>query len=481
MKNTGWNFDNTYEKLPSSFYRKVQLSPVVSPTLVLLNKKLAKELGLDPQLLKNMEGLSILSGSQLPEGGSSISQAYMGHQFGHLTMLGDGRALLIGEQITPEGKRYDLQYKGSGPTPFSRGGDGRAILGPMLREYIIGEAMHNLGIASSRTLSVSLTGQKIFRGSLKKGAILVRVAASHIRIGTFVYAAHQKNTEDLKALADYTIDRLFPEIKNSQEPYLDFYKKVITLQAQLVAKWMLVGFIHGVMNSDNVAISGETMDYGPCAFMDIYRAITVFSSIDSYGRYSYENQPSIGMWNLTRLGETLIPIIDREENLAVEKLKSALEEYPKIYNQAYYTGLGEKLGLVGLEPESDKFLDELLQLLEKNKLDYTNTFLDLTFKNFEKPVYTSKEFLAWKEKWQELLKKQSKSIEEVEDIMKKHNPAIIPRNYWVEKAIEKADKGEYELLFDLLKALEDPYAHNEHQKKYSIVPENMNYVTFCGT
>ncbi|HZK10497.1 MAG TPA: YdiU family protein [Clostridia bacterium] len=481
MKNTGWNFDNSYEKLPSTFYKKVELSPLVSPTLLVLNEKLAKELGLDPDLLKKAEGLSVLSGTKLPPGGSSISQAYMGHQFGHLSMLGDGRALLIGEQITPRGERFDLQYKGSGPTPFSRSGDGRATLGPMLREYLISEAMHNLGIPSSRSLSVSLTGDRVLRNSLEKGAILVRVASSHIRIGTFVYAASQKDISKLKSLADYSIERHFPELKNSQQIYLDFYKKVIQGQGELIAKWMLVGFVHGVMNSDNMAISGETIDYGPCAFMDLYKKNTLFSSIDRLGRYAYGNQPKIGMWNLAKFGESLIPLIDKDPKLAVKKLSKALDEYPKIYEKAYYSGLGKKVGLADFDLKNKKILNELLEFMEENKLDYTNTFLDLTFKKFDKAVYASKEFLDWKNKWESLLKEEGKSQQQVGEMMKNHNPAIIPRNHWVERAIKEASMGEYDLLFDFLRALENPYAHKSKQEKYSVVPENPHYVTYCGT
>ena len=309
-KETGWNFDNSYARLPKSFFSGTNPTPVRSPKLITLNHQLAASLGLNAEALQSEDGVAVLAGNRIPEGASPLAQAYAGHQFGHFNMLGDGRAVLLGEQITPQGKRVDIQLKGPGRTPYSRGGDGRAALGPMLREYIISEAMHALGIPTTRSLAVVTTGEAVIRETELPGAILTRVAASHLRVGTFQYVAKWGTVEELRILADYTLKRHFPDVEADGNPYLSLLQEVIKRQAELIAKWQLVGFIHGVMNTDNMAISGETIDYGPCAFMDVYDPATVFSSIDRQGRYAYGNQPSIAGWNLARFAETLLPLLD---------------------------------------------------------------------------------------------------------------------------------------------------------------------------
>ena len=328
----GWNLENSYADLPEFFYSKINLCKVRSPELVILNNNLTENLGLDAEELKSDEGVSYLSGNSVPKGSVPIAQAYAGHQFGYFTMLGDGRAMLLGEQISPEGKRYDIQLKGSGRTPYSRGGDGRAALGPMLREYIISEAMYNLNIPTTRSLAVVTTGDSILREDILKGAILTRAADSHIRVGTFAYASNFGTVENVRQLADYAIDRHYREIAQDKNLYLSFLKEATKRQAALIAKWQLVGFIHGVMNTDNMAISGETIDYGPCAFMDAYNPDTVFSSIDIYGRYAYKNQPEIAVWNLSRFAETLLPLIHKNKDEAIILAKTAVAEFYESYD-----------------------------------------------------------------------------------------------------------------------------------------------------
>ena len=373
----GWKLENSYAELPDFFYSKINLSKVSSPKLVVLNNKLAEYLGLEVNELTSDEGVSYLSGNLVPKGSIPIAQAYAGHQFGYFTMLGDGRAMLLGEQITPDGKIYDIQLKGSGTTPYSRGGDGRAALGPMLREYIVSEAMHALNIPTSRSLAVVTTGEPVIREKLLKGSILTRVASSHIRVGTFEYAANFGTDENVRQLADYTINRHFKEVENDDNPYLSFLKEVIKRQAFLIAKWQLVGFIHGVMNTDNMALSGETIDYGPCAFMDTYNPDTVYSSIDTYGRYAYKNQPKISVWNLSRFAETLVPLIHENSERAIELAQDAVTEFHELYHYNWTSGMRSKLGIFNEEAEDEKLIQGLLNLMHKNNEDYTNTFIKL--------------------------------------------------------------------------------------------------------
>jgi len=343
----GWHFDNTYSKLSDTFKEEVKPTPVNNPELVILNDQLAKNLNLDFTKIEKKELSQIFSGNSLPDGSATLAQAYAGHQFGHFIMLGDGRAVLLGEHLVNNTNRFDIQFKGSGKTSFSRSGDGRAVLGPMLREYTISEAIHALNIPTTRSLAVVKTGEKIVRENLLPGAILTRVASSHIRVGTFQYIAAKQNIDDLKILVDYTIDRHYPAIKSSNNKALDLLNLVMEKQCQLVVNWMRVGFIHGVMNTDNMAISGETIDYGPCAFMDHYNPKTVFSSIDKFGRYSFSNQPPITKWNLSRFAECLIPLIDKDEEVAIKIATETIDNFQNIYEEKWLNMMRDKLGLFG--------------------------------------------------------------------------------------------------------------------------------------
>ena len=484
IKDGGWNFDNTYLDLPKVFYSKININPVSNPQLVILNKELGKSLGLDNEFLESKEGVKILSGSETLEEGAFIAQAYGGHQFGYFTMLGDGRALLIGEQITPSNKRYDIQLKGSGRTPYSRGGDGRAVLGPMIREYIISEAMHNLKIPTTRSLAVVKTGEKVYRETVKEGAVLTRVASSHIRFGTFQYISQWGSKEQLKALADYSIKRHYPNIKDDENKYINFLKEVIKAQASLVAKWQTVGFIHGVMNTDNMTISGETIDYGPCAFMDTYNPDTVFSSIDTSGRYSYKNQPKMLGWNLCRFAESLLPLFSDNQNEAVNIAQEAISTYNDIFYNNWMSIMRSKLGLFNEEVLDKAIIEDLLSIMEKYKEDYTNTFVSLTTgKNMDKDMFISEEFKNWYKVWKERLTRQENSSDEINKLMKESNPYVIPRNHRVEEAIEAAEKGDLSVMINLIEVLSRPYEYSDDNDDYTKLPKNINcnYKTYCGT
>lgn len=480
----GFNFDNSYINLPKEFYSHVNLKPVKSPKLVILNNNLASSLGLSLEFLKSPKGISILSGNTKADDGVYISQAYAGHQFGHFTMLGDGRALLIGEQITPSNQRFDIQLKGSGRTPFSRGGDGRAVLGPMLREYIISEAMHGLKIPTTRSLSVISTGEDVYRDEIKQGAILTRVASSHIRFGTFEFASYFLDKDKLKQLADYTIKRHFPFIFDEQNKYVSLLEEVIKLQASLVAKWQCVGFIHGVLNTDNMSICGETIDYGPCAFMDTYDPKTVFSSIDTEGRYSYQNQVAMVSWNLCRFAETLLPLISDDEDKAIDIAQDCLAKFTDLAISNLISGMCSKIGIFEPDSNDESLLNGLLDMMKKYKEDYTNTFLALTFKDFPKSrMFVTDEFSVWYKKYQDRIKSQGKSKEEVFNLMKNSNPAVIPRNHRVEEALAAAENGDFSVMNNLLKALANPFEHSDFQKEYSKpAPKSQcDYKTYCGT
>lgn len=489
VTSAGWNFDNSYAGLPEAFFTRQNPAPVRDPKLVVFNGPLAALLGLDGQALDSAEGAAVFAGNEIPEGALPLAQAYAGHQFGYFTMLGDGRAVLLGEQVTPQGERFDLQLKGSGRTPYSRGGDGRAALGPMLREYIISEAMHSLGIPTTRSLAVVKTGQPVVRERDLPGAILTRVAASHIRVGTFQYAAGRGSVDDLRALADYTLRRHYPEAEKAAgadggNRYLILLKEVIKRQASLIAKWQLVGFIHGVMNTDNMTLSGETIDYGPCAFMDTYDPATVFSSIDREGRYAYGNQPYIGAWNLARLAESLLPLLHDDEKQAVRLAEEAVAEFTELYERHWLAGMRAKLGLFSEEPEDKALVDDLLSLMHKHRADYTNTFRALTLgRTEEPPLHGTEEFSAWHERWQSRLGRQQESPETSRELMRRSNPAVIPRNHRVEEALEAAEKdGDYSVMHRLLAVLSDPFAYSPGQNEYSEVPERTcAYKTFCGT
>lgn len=481
---TGFNFDNSYINLPKEFYSHVNLKPVKSPKLVILNNNLASSLGLSLEFLKSPKGISILSGNTKADNGAYISQAYAGHQFGHFTMLGDGRALIIGEQITPSNQRFDIQLKGSGRTPFSRGGDGRAVLGPMLREYIISEAMHGLKIPTTRSLSVISTGEDVYRDEIKQGAILTRVASSHIRFGTFEFASYFLDKDKLKQLADYTIKRHFPFISDEQNKYVSLLEEVIKLQASLVAKWQCVGFIHGVLNTDNMSICGETIDYGPCAFMDTYDPKTVFSSIDTEGRYSYQNQVAMVSWNLCRFAETLLPLISDDEDKAIDIAQDCLAKFTDLAISNLILGMCSKIGIFEPDSNDESLLNGLLDMMKKYKEDYTNTFLALTFKDFPKSrMFMTDEFSVWYKKYQDRIKSQGKSKEEVFNLMKNSNPAVIPRNHRVEEALAAAENGDFSVMNNLLKALANPFEHSDFQKEYSKpAPKSQcDYKTYCGT
>ena len=502
---SGWNFDNSYTRLPETFFSYVEPTPVRSPKLAVLNHDLARSLGLDPEALSGGEGAEIFAGNRIPEGAQLIAQAYAGHQFGYFTMLGDGRAILLGEQIAPSGMRFDIQLKGAGRTPYSRGGDGRAALGPMLREYIISEAMYALGMPTTRSLAVVTTGESVYRDTALPGAVLTRVASSHIRVGTFEYAARWRTFEELKALADYTIGRHFscPEDpkccsgsdgdmdmpghnhSRNENPYLCLLKEVVRRQAELIAKWQLVGFIHGVMNTDNMALSGETIDYGPCAFMDAYDPDTVFSSIDIHGRYAYGRQPGIAAWNLARFAEALLPLLHEDENKAVELAQGTVSEFGELFGAAWLRGMRSKLGIFDEEPQDTDLINSLLEIMYKNKADFTNTFRALTYnEDLDIGMFSTDEFRGWRARWHERLGRQRHVESAVFRLMRESNPVIIPRNHRVEEALGAAEKrGDYSAMERLVRALSKPY-ENTPDKDYFTAPPGPSfcgYRTFCGT
>ena len=479
----GWNLDNSYAELPSLFFSNILPTPVSMPRLVVFNSELAASIGLEGKQPPSKGDAAIFSGNDIPQGAAPLAQAYAGHQFGYFNRLGDGRAILLAEQITPQGKRMDIQLKGSGRTPYSRGGDGRAALGPMLREYIISEAMHALDIPTTRSLAVVTTGESVIRETELPGAILTRVASSHLRVGTFQYAASVGTMEELRRLADYAIDRHFPELEKEKNSYLSLLQMVIKRQADLIAKWQLVGFIHGVMNTDNMTISGETIDYGPCAFMDSYDPATVFSSIDREGRYAYGNQPSIGAWNLARFAESLLPLLADNEQKALELAQAEISTYGPIYYNNWLNGMRTKLGLFNAEAEDEALIDHLLKIMEKYRADYTNTFRALTFSTFDDAsLFKSEEFAQWHKVWQERSARQKESKEDSIALMKNNNPALIPRNHRVEEALEAAvEQGDYSVMEQLLDVLSHPYAHNAQQLKYAVPSGNASYTTYCGT
>ncbi|MFX3623607.1 MAG: YdiU family protein [Ectobacillus sp.] len=480
----GWNFDNSYARLPKTFFSSINPTPVHSPELVILNHSLAASLGLNSRALQTEDGAAVLAGNRVPEGAAPLAQAYAGHQFGHFTKLGDGRALLIGEQIAPSGERFDIQLKGSGPTPYSRRGDGRAALGPMLREYIISEAMHALGIPTTRSLAVVETGEAVIRETELPGAVLTRVAASHLRVGTFQYAAAWGTAEELRILADYTIQRHFPNDGDGENPYLSLLREMVKRQAALIAKWQLVGFIHGVMNTDNMAISGETIDYGPCAFMDAYDPATVFSSIDTQGRYAYGNQPLIGGWNLARFAESLLPLLHDDEEQAVKLAQKEVSGFIELYRKNWLTGMRAKLGIFHEEEGDESLVEDLLGMMQTYRADYTNTFRALTFHKLEgMDLFRAPEFAQWHERWQARISRQQESKESSQQLMRSSNPAVIPRNHRVEEALEAAAKGDYSVMERLLHVLSSPYAHSPEQDDYAAppAPSLRPYRTFCGT
>ncbi|MDB3931553.1 YdiU family protein [Candidatus Pelagibacter sp.] len=480
----GWHFDNTYSKLPKSFLENIKPVPVKDPKLIILNKNLSEQLNLDFSKFSDTDLAKMFSGNSLPEGSETIAQAYAGHQFGHFTMLGDGRAVMLGEHLDKENKRFDIQFKGSGRTSFSRSGDGRAVLGPMLREYIISEAMHALNIPTTRSLAVVSTGEDVIREQMLPGAILTRVASSHIRVGTFQYIAATQNADDLKTLFNYTIDRHYPEIKDSKTKALDLLNLLMQKQCELVINWMRVGFIHGVMNTDNMTVSGETIDYGPCAFMDQYHPQTVFSSIDQNGRYSYNNQPRITKWNLARFAECIIPLIDQDEQKAISIATETINNFEKLYEEKWLNMMRDKLGLFGEDRDDKHLIFELLTWMENNKADFTNTFCNLMeIQSIKDPIYQNQEYLNWTAKWKKRLEKNNTEKEKYLELMRSVNPIFIPRNHKVEEALKDVSENKLETLNQLLEVINYPYKDNGMLKDYQQPKSNENgeYKTFCGT
>ena len=478
----GWHFDNTYSKLSNTFKENIKPTPVHDPELVILNEELASTLNLDFSKTDKKKLAEIFSGNSIPEETNTIAQAYAGHQFGHFTMLGDGRAVLLGEHLVNNDNRFDIQFKGSGRTSFSRGGDGRAALGPMLREYIISEAIHSLNIPTTRSLAVVKTGEKVVRENLLQGAILTRVASSHLRVGTFQYIAATQNIENLNTLVDYTINRHYPEIKTSNSKALDLLNLVMEKQCQLVINWMRVGFIHGVMNTDNMAISGETIDYGPCAFMDHYDPKTVFSSIDKFGRYAFSNQPPITKWNLARFAECLIPLIDKNEDTAIKLATDLIDNFQNIYEDKWLNMMRDKLGLFGEDKNDKKLINDLFNWMEKNKADYTNTFCNLMDVNSDE-IYKNNDFMNWKNEWKKRSELNNSTKEKQSKLMKSNNPIVIPRNHKVEEALAEADKGSLDKMKKLLAILKNPYDNQNNIQEYQTPAPSNNekYQTFCGT
>ena len=477
-----WRLEHTYTQLPQLFYLDAAPTPVTDPRLVVFNRPLAAMLGLDADGLDGPAGAAMFAGNALPPGARPIAQAYAGHQFGHFTILGDGRAILLGEQLTPVRERVDIQLKGAGQTRFSRRGDGRAALGPMLREYIISEAMHALGIPTTRSLAVVTTGETVLREEELEGAVLTRVAASHIRVGTMQWAAAHDDPAALRALADYTLARHYPELDGA-DAYLSLFDAILERQARLVARWQLVGFIHGVMNTDNMALSGETIDYGPCAFMDTYDPATVFSSIDHGGRYAYGNQPPIAQWNLARLAEAMLPLFDPDTDSAVAQATASLDRFPLLFEQHWLNGMRAKLGLFNEEPDDKALVDDLLAWMQRGSADFTNTFRMLTtgMLAVESPD-TGPDLAEWQRRWQSRRQRQPQSRGEAAELMRRHNPAVIPRNHKVEEALQAATAGDLSVMERLLDVLASPYDHDRDLLAFT--PPRAggpSYRTFCGT
>tara|TARA_B100000700_G_scaffold139577_1_gene155651 strand:+ start:1274 stop:2692 length:1419 start_codon:yes stop_codon:yes gene_type:complete len=470
--------------LPSEFHSHVLPKKVASPKLAIFNHDLSTELGINFSSLQPEEISNLLSGNIIPDGSSLIAQSYAGHQFGHFTILGDGRAILLGEHILGD-ERFDIQFKGSGPTPYSRSGDGLAAIGPMLREYLISEAMYHLNIPTCRSLAVVETGEDVIREQKYPGAILTRISRSHIRIGTFQFAVIQEDKSLVKKLFNYTIERHFPNLIESKNKALDFLYLIIDQQAELITNWMRVGFIHGVMNTDNVALSGETIDYGPCAFMDHYDPLTVFSSIDHQGRYSFANQPIIAQWNLARLAETILPLISDNNEKALKLAEEAINAFADLYQIKWLDMMRRKIGLITKKNEDKDLISELLDAMQKHKADFTNTFRFLSEDVLSgDDIFKTEEFLTWYKKWKLRLKKESNTFENIKKIMDTNNPRVIPRNHLVEKALKSAEEGDLETIVDFSKIIKNPYSSSiDVPKKYLNPPNDNEKVlqTFCGT
>lgn len=491
--------ENSYAALPDRFFARLSPHPVPGPQLIRLNEGLAAELGLDASALPQQTWAAIFAGNLLPSGADPIAMAYAGHQFGHFVpQLGDGRAILLGELRDRSGVRRDLQLKGSGRTPFSRGGDGRAALGPVLREFLVSEAMHALGIATTRTLAAVTTGEGVFRETELPGAILTRVAASHVRVGTFQFFAARDDREGVKRLADYVIDRHYPDLQFAERPYLELLRSIIARQSKLVAAWMHVGFIHGVMNTDNMTVSGETIDFGPCAFMDAYDPATVFSSIDAHGRYAYANQPPAAQWNLARLAETLLPLIDADGGRAVELANEALGLFPGSYDEHWISGMRAKLGLLTSEQGDLDLARAWLDVMQRNHCDYTLTFRRLcsAAENMADDADSGADaairalgdrpdiFDEWAVRWRQRLAREPQTAVQRGESMRRFNPAYIPRNHRIAQAINAAVDGQdFGPFEELMRVLSRPYEDQKNFEAYARAPQPAERVlqTFCGT
>ena len=491
---TRFPLTNTYARLPERFFARLSLKPVSAPRLVRLNAQLAQHLGLDPEVLASRQGVEILSGNRLPEGAEPIAQAYAGHQFGNwVPKLGDGRAMLLGEVIDRDGLRRDIQLKGSGQTPFSRMGDGRAWLGPVLREYIVSEAMAALGVPTTRALAVVTTGEDVVREQVFPGAILTRVAQSHVRVGTFQYFAARGDVEALKMLADYVIERHDPDAKGAAHPYRTLLEAVVARQAYLVAHWQAVGFIHGVMNTDNMSIAGETIDYGPCAFMDTYHPQTVFSSIDLGGRYAYANQPGIAQWNLATFAQSLLPLLDQDEDQAIAFAQATIDAFPGIFADVYMALMRAKLGLERRESGDLQLADDLLACMAQGKADFTLVFRRLSEVSFAHPhtLDAVRALFAdpasvddWLDRWRNRLELETSEIEKRMADMQRANPLYIPRNHLVEAAIQAAAEREDFAPFEqLTNVLSSPFAEQSDCQHFGLPPkpDEVVHQTFCGT
>ena len=490
-----FGFDNTYARLPKHFYSVVDPTPVTAPRLIKVNSELARRLGLDPDQLATEQGIEILAGNRIAAGSEPIALAYAGHQFGHFVpQLGDGRANLIGEVLDRDGVRYDIQLKGSGPTPYSRRGDGRAALGPVLREYLISEAMAAFGVPTTRALAAVTTGDRVRRETFLTGAIFTRVAASHLRVGTFQYFAAQRDTDAIRLLADYAITRHYPAAAEASQPYRAFLDGVISRHASLVAQWMLLGFIHGVMNTDNTSISGETIDYGPCAFLEAYDPGKVFSSIDQHGRYSYRNQPGIALWNLTRLAETLLPILEQQagsQEAALASANEALAAFAPQFEAAQIAGLRRKLGLFTSHDGDLALAQDLLNAMATNRADFTLTFRRLcdaaagpegdraVRELFADPAA----YDSWAVGWRRRLEEEAEFDKKRSSAMRMANPAFIPRNHLVEAALDAAERQDLQPFEELLEVISRPFEDRPGLERYATPasPDEQVLQTFCGT
>ena len=480
LSDSGWNLQSNYTQISDKLFSELKPDEVTNPRTVIVNNELAKMLGLNLKGISEKDLSNLFSGNSLPHGSKPFAQAYAGHQFGQFTILGDGRAHIVGEQVTPDGEIFDIQYKGSGRTPYSRGGDGKAALGPMLREYLISEAMYYLGIPTTRSLAVVETGEKVYREVPLKGSILTRVASSHIRIGTFQFLAAHKDYEGMKSLLDFSIKRHFSNLKFSENLAIEFIKAVMQKQINLIVEWMRVGFIHGVMNTDNSTISGETIDYGPCAFMDHYDANTVFSSIDTQGRYSFANQPSIIQWNLVRLAECLLPLIDKDEKRSIEIAQNLINTFSSLFKDKWLQMMKKKLGIKDQSEDDEELINNLIKWMQQKKPDFTNTFCNLmNYDHADDEEFEDDEFNNWKREW----KKRVESKEYL-DVMISCNPTLIPRNYLVEEALSEAETdGKFDKFNELNEIISSPYQLKKVNIKYLETPSKTNipYKTFCGT